>query len=261
MITDSNTIVNFKPVNFFKKSLSALFYRNCILCGSVTAHDFCDACFKHLPKIPVNHCSVCLKSLASIPSQQHLVLQCGSCLAKPPAYDSTIAALAYKFPVDALIHALKYQAQFTIAPILAELLIDELKYLEITDKPDLIIPMPLHPSRLRERGFNQAMEITRYVAKAMQIKIIPEGCKRIRNTPPQTELPWKLRQKNVHNAFECTYDFSGKHVAVIDDVMTTGATLNAVAKQLRKKGATKISNWIVARVQIERFHTEPDLYA
>jgi len=260
MITDSDSLVNFKPVNFSKstKPLAALFYKSCILCDAVSTRDFCDTCFDYLPDIPKNHCSICLKSLTSEAFPIHAAQRCGSCLAKPPAFDATIAALTYKFPIDALIHALKYQAQLAIAPVLAKLLFAKLKLINTTDKPDCIIPMPLHPNRLRERGFNQAMEITRHVAKAMKIEIIPDGCKRIRNTPPQIELPWKLRQKNVHNAFLCNYDFSGKHVAIIDDVMTTGATLNALALQLRKSGATQISNWIVARVQIDLFHSESD---
>lgn len=102
------------------------------------------------------------------------------------------------------------------------------------------------------------MEIARHISNELKIKTIPNGCRRTRNTPPQAELPWKLRQENVRNTFDCTYDFSGKHVAVVDDVMTTGATLNAIAQQLRKKGTVKISNWIIARVQIERFYTGPD---
>lgn len=238
--------------------MNTFFYKNCILCGAVSTRNFCDACFRHLPGIPVNHCSVCLKSLTSAAPLKNRVSQCGSCLSKPPAYDTTIAALTYRFPVDALIQALKYHSQLEIAPILANLLINQLKQLETTEKPDLIVPMPLHPYRLRERGYNQAIEIARHIGKKLNIKIMTDACKRTRNTMPQAELPWKLRQKNVRNTFDCTYNFSGKHVAVVDDVMTTGATLNAIAQQLKKKGTAKISNWVVARVQIERFHTELD---
>jgi ComF family protein len=111
--------------------------------------------------------------------------------------------------------------------------------------------MPLHPIRLRERGFNQAMEISRYLSKHMKIVILPDSCSRIRHTLPQTRLPWKDRQKNIREAFSCKIDLSGKHIAVVDDVMTTGTTLNELAKALRQQGATEISNWVIARTLSE----------
>ena len=148
-----------------------------------------------------------------------------------------------------MIHSLKYQTNLAIAPILANLLIKKLKVTETL--PDVIIPMPLHPIRLRERGFNQAMEISRYISKYMRIVILPDSCNRIKHTLPQTGLPWKDRQKNIREAFSCKIDLSGKHVALVDDVMTTGATLNELAKVLRKQGATEISNWVIARTQSE----------
>jgi ComF family protein len=174
---------------------------------------------------------------------------CGVCLKKPPAFTRTLAALRYTFPVDAMIHALKYQANLAIAPILAHLLIKKLTAAE--PLPDVIIPMPLHPIRLRERGFNQAMEISRYLSKYMKIVILPDSCSRIRHTLPQTRLPWKDRQKNIREAFSCKIDLSGKHIAVVDDVMTTGTTLNELAKALRQQGATEISNWVIARTLSE----------
>ncbi len=261
MITDSSVVVNFNREKFLATSqpVNAFFYKNCILCDAIVTQtqatqDFCDACFRHLPAIPARHCPVCLRAFASDQPLTHPPQNCGSCLSEPPAYDTTIAALTYTFPVDALIHALKYQARLAIAPILAKLLIEKLRCVAITHQPDLIIPMPLHPKRLRERGFNQAIEIARDVARALKTEMIPEGCKRIQNTPPQAELPWKLRRKNVRNAFSCTLDLSGRHVAIIDDVMTTGATLNALAHQLRIKGAATVSNWVIARAQIDRLH-------
>jgi ComF family protein len=175
---------------------------------------------------------------------------CGACLTKPPAFTRTIAALRYTFPVDAMIHALKYQTNLAIAPILANLLITRLIATE--RMPDIIIPMPLHRVRLRERGFNQAMEISRYISKHMRIVLLPDSCQRIKHTPPQTGLPWKDRQKNIRKAFSCKIDLSGKHVALVDDVMTTGATLNELAKVLRKQGATEISNWVIARTLPEK---------
>ena len=107
--------------------------------------------------------------------------------------------------------------------------------------------MPLHPKRLRERGFNQALEIARSIAKAMNIELIPDGCERIRNTPPQTELPWKSRIKNVHKAFNCKLDLEGKHVVIVDDVMTTGATARECGRTLLNGGAGEVQVAVIGR--------------
>lgn len=216
--------------------------KNCLLCGITSDHDFCAQCYRDLPQLPGHHCPVCLWP---VPTGEI----CGACLKKPPAFTRTIAALRYTFPADALIHALKYQTNLAIAPVLAHLFIARLEAVETL--PDVIMPMPLHPIRLRERGFNQAMEISRYIAKQTDVVLIPDGCSRIKHTLPQAGLPWKERQKNIRKAFRCTMDLSGKHVAVVDDVMTTGATLNELAKVLRRQGAAEVSNWVIARAMPE----------
>lgn len=209
-----------------------------MLCGIAANQGFCEPCYRHLPQLSGNHCPVCLWP---VPTAEI----CGACLKNPPAFTRTIAALRYTFPADALIHSLKYQANLAIAPMLANLLITRLETVE--KMPDVIIPMPLHPIRLRERGFNQAMEISRYISKQMGIVVLPDSCHRIKHTPPQTGLPWKARQKNMRKAFSCKIEMSGKHIALVDDVMTTGATLNELSKVLRQRGAAEISNWIIAR--------------
>ena len=218
--------------------MQILIPKNCVLCGIATDRDLCKPCYNQLPQLPINHCPICLWP---VPTAE----VCGTCLKKPPAFTRTIAALRYTFPVDALIHSLKYQTNLAIAPILADLLIARLETIEKI--PDIILPMPLHPIRLRERGFNQAMEISRTIAKQMGITLLPDSCSRIKHTPPQTGLPWNARQKNIRKAFSCKIDLTGKHVALVDDVMTTGATLNELAKILRKQGAAEISNWVIAR--------------
>ena len=222
--------------------------KNCILCDSISTEDFCEPCTAHLPWLSQQHCPVCLW-----PTPDGQI--CGPCLQKPPAYTRTVAALSYAFPVDALIQALKYQANLAMAPILVRLIIKKLH--NTPYKPDILIPMPLHPARLCERGFNQAMELGRVISGQMNIPILANGCQRIQNTPPQAGLPWKARRSNIRNAFECTIALSGKHVAVVDDVMTTGTTLNELAIILRRQGATEVSNWIVARTLPETSLLDP----
>lgn len=131
-----------------------------------------------------------------------------------------------------------------MAPVLADLL---LARIDKDALPDFIVPMPLHPVRLHERGFNQALEIGRKVAKQCSIPLLPDICRRIKDTASQAALPWKEREKNIRGAFTCEADVSGKHIAMLDDVMTTGATLNELAKVLRKHGARHVSAWVAAR--------------
>lgn len=142
-----------------------------------------------------------------------------------------------------MIHSLKYGSHLPVAATLAELLLGEIA----TAKPDCLIPMPLGAARLKERGFNQALEIARRIASKTGIALVPDGCRRVRETPPQTSLPWKERAKNIRGAFACGLDLQGKRIAIVDDVMTTGATLNELAKVLRSQGAAEVSAWVVAR--------------
>ena len=217
--------------------LQAFSQKNCFLCGASSKDDLCKPCRNQLPQIPINHCPVCLLPVTT----PHI---CGACLTKPPACTRILAALHYTFPVDAMIHSLKYRSNLAVAPIMANLLIEKL---DISDLPDFIIPMPLHPIRLRERGCNQAVEITRHISLKHKIKMLLDSCIRVKNTPFQAGLPWKERKKNIRHAFVCKVDLSGKHVAILDDVMTSGATINELATVLRQHGATTISGWVVAR--------------
>lgn len=170
---------------------------------------------------------------------------CGRCLASPPHYDATVAALAYAFPADALIHALKFRGELALAPLLAELLLQRIRQGE---RIDLILPVPLSVRRLRERGYNQSAEIARGLAQATPLELFL--CERSRDTAAQTELPWSERQRNVRGAFRCARRVGGT-VAVVDDVMTTGATLNEVALALKQAGAARVVNWVVARTYVE----------
>ena len=217
--------------------MQALFKNNCLLCGASAKDDFCASCQDSLPHSPPQHCVVC-----ALPLAESRI--CGACLANPPAFDHSVAAMSYAFPVDALLHSLKYQANLAMASVLADLLTARI---DADALPDFIVPMPLHPARLRERGFNQALEIARGVSRKSGVALLPGICRRIKDTPSQTGLPWKEREKNIRNAFTCEADLKGKHVAMLDDVMTTGATLNELAKALRKSGAAHVSGWVVAR--------------
>lgn len=212
-------------------------HKRCVLCLAPGTQDICPACLGNLPRVPLTQCPSCL---LPTPSAQ----LCGTCLRKPPAWTTVRSALRYTFPVDVMVQTLKYRSDLTLAPVLADLLLTELCPDTL---PDYVIPVPLHPARLRERGFNQALEISRYLCKKTGRTLLPHACSRTRDTPSQTELPWKHRHRNIRRAFNCTIDLSGKDVAIVDDVMTSGATLNELARAIRRRGAASIHAWVVAR--------------
>jgi len=208
----------------------------CQLCGAESRDGMlCAPCVADLPWLPRSRCAVCAVPLAS-------GAVCGACLDGPPRFDRAEAPFAYRFPVDALIHALKYGGRLALASTLGEALAQAVPH-----DVDAIVPMPLARSRLVERGFNQALEIARVVATRTGIPLLPLACRKVVDTPPQATLPWKDRAKNVRRAFVCDADLRGKRIAVVDDVLTTGATLSEVARVLRKAGAAEVAGWVVAR--------------
>ena len=210
----------------------------CVLCGSMS-HDglWCAACDRALPYLEAAHCPSC-----ALPTLRSEV--CGQCLKHPPLFTRTTAVFGYAFPLDKLIQAMKYGEQLALAHAFAEKLA---RRIDRTDLPDCIIPMPLYPAKLRKRGFNQSQLLAAGVARRLGLELLPHACRRIRDTPPQSALPWKERKKNVRNAFCCDADLTGRRVALVDDVLTTGASLSALAEAVQKRGAVEISAWVVAR--------------
>lgn len=210
----------------------------CVLCGSMS-HDglWCAACDQAMPYLATLHCPVC-----ALPTPGGAV--CGQCLQQPPLFTSTTAVFSYAFPLDKLIQAMKYGEQLALATAFAKKL---LQRIDRDTLPDYVLPMPLHPAKLRERGFNQSLLLAATVARELGLKLLPDCCQRVRDTPPQSALPWKERDKNVRNAFRCDIDLTGKHVALVDDVLTTGASLNALAAAVQHRGASQTSAWVVAR--------------
>jgi len=223
-------------LNVCSGTLQRVLPRRCVLCDAPTREErICAGCDAELPRLPLARCGVCAVPLVSGAT-------CGACLQDPPSFDRVSAVFAYDFPIDALIHAFKYGRRLSLAPLLGEALACN----PATDA-DVLVPMPLTPRRLAERGFNQALEIARFVSRRHGIPIVGAGCRKITETPPQAALPWKARAKNVRRAFVCDAPFSGLRVAVVDDVLTTGATLNELARVLRKAGAVSVEGWVVAR--------------
>ncbi|MHB1402018.1 MAG: double zinc ribbon domain-containing protein [Thiobacillus sp.] len=210
----------------------------CLLCGATSGTGpLCGACLADLPWHRQPQCPRC-----AIPTPDGQV--CGVCLKHPPAFDRSRAALAYAFPLDRLIPRLKYNGRLAIAPALGECLAASVAP---RPRPDCLIPMPLHAKRIRERGFNHATEIAREVAKRLDLPLDTDSCRRIRDTPPQMGLKHDARRRNMRGAFVCTGDVRGRRIALIDDVMTTGTSLDELATTLKRAGASEVSCWVVAR--------------
>lgn len=167
----------------------------------------------------------------------------------PPAFDLTHAALDYTFPVDKLIQVYKYHQQLALARLFGTLLS---QIVGSEARPDIILPMPLHPARLRERGFNQALEIAKFIAKDLGLPLATNTARRTVNTLSQATLAWDARKKNMQGAFTYDTNLQGQHIALVDDVMTSGATLHALAKTLKRAGAAQVRVWVVARALLHR---------
>lgn len=223
----------------------------CILCDSLTRNtqNLCQLCQQDLPILP-HSCQQCADFLlSSTINPANNLLKCGNCLKNPPAYDQTYALFPYQSPINHLITKLKFQHQLSHARILGELLANRIQTQWYWNKPlpDLIIPIPLHPLRLRERGFNQALEIARPIAKALAIPIDFQGVKRIKNTRAQSGLLAEERKRNIAQAFSITRDYSNLTIAILDDVITTGHTVRECCRMLKNQGAARIHVWCCAR--------------
>jgi ComF family protein len=221
--------------------LDLLLPRSCLLCGGTAKEALCVGCSVDLPLPEGAACPRCAAPLAA-PAPA-----CADCLRHPPAFDATQAALRYTYPVDRLIQQLKFGGRHAFRRLAAADFLAARLLAGPHPAGDVIVPVPLSRQRLAGRGFNQALEIARPLARALHLPLDAASLVRVRETPAQSRLPWRARRANVRRVFECRADFSGKGVIVVDDVMTSGATLDAVARVLKDHGAARVTNWIAAR--------------
>ena len=218
--------------------------RLCPACGDSTTSGemLCAGCEQSLPRL-ANACPRC----ASPYEHEHIRGQCGACQRRPPAFVRTVALYRYAPPTDHFIRALKFHRQLGLARLLGEQLAARLR--TESQRPDLILPIPLHAARLRSRGYNQALEIARPVARALQIPLAVHDLRRVRATRPQSDLPFEARRKNMKGAFAVHHAavLRDRRIALVDDVMTTGNTVEAATRALLAAGAREVEVWVVAR--------------
>lgn len=230
----------------------------CALCGDTGGKDvLCDACIAQFIGQQTARCPVCAAAMASSASLQNCDQNCGhncdqicgACLSAPPAFDATIVACDYEAPVDHLVQDLKFHARLAFAPLFARLLARAAQQLSVEDA--LLTIVPLSASRLAQRGFNQANEIAKPLARELKIPLAPQLCVRVRDTAAQAGLPLRQRQLNMRDAFALTLQGRSavlrKHIFVVDDVMTTGHTLHELAACLKRHGAARVTNLVFAR--------------
>lgn len=218
-------------------NIGKLLTQDCLLCTAASEDNIvCRSCASDLPQLQNPCCPRC-----ALPTPNGEI--CGRCLTKPPHYEATLAAYRYDFPLDKLVQSFKYGHRLALGAYFGQ----QLAALTANLVADVIIPLPLHPQRLRERGFNQALELARPVGTVLKLPIDAAHCSRTRNTPAQANLPWRERVKNIRGAFFCSADFTGKRIILVDDVMTSGASLDECARILKLHGAAQITLLVAAR--------------
>jgi ComF family protein len=229
-----------KVDGWLRKAARAVFSPRCLLCGESGAEgrDLCRACAEALPW----NDSACLRCALPLSAPG----TCGACLQRPPPLAETHAVFVYGFPLDRLVPRFKFHNDLAAGRLLAELMLQGASGLP---RPSALVPVPLHDSRLRQRGYDQARELAKSLARALQVPLLSEVLVRTRATAPQSELDAGARQRNLRRAFEVRAGAAlPDHVTLIDDVMTTGATLEAAAKRLRRAGVARVDAWVCARV-------------
>ena len=231
--------------NWLLKAHDWLLPASCVLCGRAGAggRDLCLGCAAELPYLE-SSCQRC-----AIPLPQTGI--CGQCQQNTHSFDSVYAVFDYRPPVAQLIQGLKFNCKLYNARLLGELMAEQLSHQGVA-VPHVLIPVPLHPVRLRERGFNQALELARPLARVFDLPLAPGCCRRVRSTSAQTGLDAKSRRRNLKGAFELVRQVKVPHVAIVDDVMTTGSTAEILAKTLKQSGVERVDVWLCARAALRR---------
>jgi ComF family protein len=220
--------------------------QHCLLCDEPCDNllALCSDCEAELPWL-ASHCLNCALPLPCAG------LTCGACLKRPPSFARVEAAWRYSFPIDALINRFKHQARWPLGRLLAELLSHHLQHAfsEGLAKPDLLLPVPLSRQRLRQRGFNQAQMLAGWLSHSLQLPLLEHVLVRSHDSPAQQLLSAAERKRNLRKAFALAdhAPIQGRHIALIDDVLTTGATAEAIARLLRKAGAARVDVYCLAR--------------
>jgi ComF family protein len=235
--------------------LKTFFPQNCYLCGVPSDHLLCPHCLTDLPYYNLENC--CQRCARPLDQKSEEIL-CLRCHLTPPAFSRTYPIFSYRYPINCLIQQAKFDENLTILTLLGKLMAQRLDY---EHRPDILIPIPLHPKRLRQRGYNQALELTKIIARHSRLPFSNHICRRIRYTTPQAQLDGRERETNLTNAFKIQYlNQNWRHIALIDDVMTTGTTVDEVATVLLQAGVRQVDVWCCARTLENRSSEQVEIY-
>lgn len=232
-----------------------LFPPRCLLCNAPGdgGLDLCAGCLGDLPRNGTA-CRRCAEPLPAWPGREAAArTTCGRCQRRPPAFARTLAPLLYADPTDRLIQQLKFHERLAVAPLLAELLAAAVGEDLRRDadapapRPQAVLAVPLHPRRARARGYNQALEIARPLARALRLPLLNGALRRRVDSAPQRELPLRQRRRALRRAFVAPRPPGYHCVAVVDDVMTTGSTADAAARALLAAGVARVEIWACSR--------------
>lgn len=222
----------------------------CALCAQVSPQSLCPACLDRYFTRISTRCRICAENLTGTEHDQ----LCGACLKKQPAFDRIVTAADYAPPIDQLVQSLKFGSRLALAPLFANLIAKAVSQAENLPPPNILAPVPLAAKRLAERGFNQALEIARPLSRQLRIPLVPTLITRIRETAPQSLTTLAERRKNIRQAFAVCEPLSsrlqGRHIAIVDDVLTTGQTMGEIARILKQAGAASVSGFVFARTSL-----------
>jgi ComF family protein len=209
----------------------------CFFCLTKTRSAWCDDCERDFI-LDIARCPVCARNTANDKV-------CGACIKRRPDFVSTEILFNYQYPADHLIKAFKFYNRPELARCFAEGLAKKL--INKTKLPDILLPVPLHKRRQGQRGYNQSLELAAQIAKHLDLRFNASLCERIKNTDPQSTLPMKTRRENVKGAFCLNVARLPEHIAIVDDVITTGSTINELSALLKRAGCQRIDVWAIAR--------------
>ncbi len=216
---------------------TTIFTGVCFFCLTGCNDVWCNACEQDII-INVGRCPVCARKTDN-------AARCGACINQPPYFYNSEVLFNYHYPAKQLIQDFKFNKRPELAGCFAKRLTD--KIIRKSNLPEIIIPVPLHKTRQQERGYNQSLELAKNIAKRMGLPINTTLCKRIKNTSPQSLLTGQMRKNNVKGAFVLAENCPPEHIAIIDDVVTTGSTVNEIASLFIKAGSQRVDVWAIAR--------------
>ena len=225
----------------------------CPLCGNLSRTTFCVCCDAAYWNEARLRCTVCAMPLAHRRSMRERTIgstryRCEACIDSPPAFDATLVLADYRAPLDLLARGLKFRSRLALGEEFARrLTLAAQDNLDPHDMPEIVVPVPLSRERLIERGYNQAWEIARPLARRLGTQADATLVRRTLHTAPQSKLDREARRRNVGRAFALARPVAGQHVGVVDDVMTSGATLDALAHTLKAAGARRVTNFVALR--------------